>query len=248
MLAFGTVALAIFTLVTLLVTPRDNTAIIDEARTTATQQHNDTLGALTKTESTIAALKSQAGVLRDQLNEMMISRRAWVSADFAVVDQISMQDGSVPIHLRITMRNTGRSPANATNINTEAITLIDDANITPERLEYAILRLIYSKEVSALARPYSRGDTKIIDYTFALDKDKIDKYWSKQPTMKPFITPFLAIICIAYAEIGDAAIHHTSSVISIGTPTGAMGIRTDIPIPANQVILRSFPFGAIPPD
>jgi hypothetical protein len=85
-LALGTVALAVFTLAALLVTHADNKAIIDEAITTATQQHNDTLGALTKTDSTIAALKLQADVMRGQLNEMLISRRAWVSADFAVVD------------------------------------------------------------------------------------------------------------------------------------------------------------------
>ena len=64
------VATAFAAILTLIVTHRDNLAIIEESRRTADQQHTDTLAALGKTDATISAIQGQADIMRDQLGVM----------------------------------------------------------------------------------------------------------------------------------------------------------------------------------
>ena len=59
-LALGTVALGIVSLVALLVTHADTRGLIKQTRIASDQQHTDTLTALGKTDATITAMKSQA--------------------------------------------------------------------------------------------------------------------------------------------------------------------------------------------
>jgi hypothetical protein len=244
LLALGTVALAFFTRQALLVTHADNKAIIAEARTTATQQHNDTLAALAKTDSTIAALNAQANVMRGQLNEMDIARRPWVTANIAPTDQITTQDGSISISTLITLRNTGQTPAIRTNIHGEGfpiMTMITNHWTESERVcETADKGVKMNMTTSPTVFP---GEIKLpLKYTFQVPKDKIDDYNKHFAGMNGMIHLAL-LICLSYTEYGNAPIHHTSFAFRF------LGIRiTDLPIPSNKFIPVDAPFLTLPPD
>ena len=80
-LALGTVALAIVSLIALLVTHADTRVLIKQTRLASDQQHIDTLTALRKTDATITAMKTQADIMRGQLDQMRSEGRAWVSIE-----------------------------------------------------------------------------------------------------------------------------------------------------------------------
>jgi hypothetical protein len=108
-LALGTAALAIFSLVTLLVTHADTRRLIKEARIASKQQHTDTLTALGKTDATIAAMKSQAEIMQGQLDEMRTDRRAWVGPLIGkLTDALKFNQEAQMV---ISLQNTGREPA-----------------------------------------------------------------------------------------------------------------------------------------
>jgi len=118
LLALGTAALAIFSLVTLLVTHADTRRLIKEARIASKQQHTDTLTALNKTDAQIAALQEQAKTMSNQLNlsrdEFAATQRPWISIDsMKPVAPLSFVNGGSDLvgTLNFVLTNSGRTLA-----------------------------------------------------------------------------------------------------------------------------------------
>jgi hypothetical protein len=109
-LALGTVALAIVSLIALLVTHADTRVLIKQTRLASDQQHIDTLTALRKTDATITAMKTQADIMRGQLDQMRSEGRAWVSIE-PFLGNVTWNKDGVSINLKFTMKNTGKLPA-----------------------------------------------------------------------------------------------------------------------------------------
>jgi hypothetical protein len=118
LLALGTAALAIFSLVTLLVTHADTRRLIKEARIASKQQHTDTLTALNKTDVQIAALQEQAKTMSNQLNlgrdEFAATQRPWISIEsMKAFAPLSFVNGGSDIvgSFNFVLTNSGRTPA-----------------------------------------------------------------------------------------------------------------------------------------
>jgi hypothetical protein len=82
-----------------------------EAKRGADQQHSDTRDALRKTDATIAALESQAGVMRGQLDEMRADQRPWVSAKISFASPLVYDTKGLSSSFSFDLRNTGKQPA-----------------------------------------------------------------------------------------------------------------------------------------
>jgi hypothetical protein len=117
-LAGGTVALAIVTLVALLVTHADTRGLIKRTRIASDQQHTDTLTALNKTDAQIAALQEQAKTMSNQLklsrDEFAATQRPWISIDsMTPFAPLSFVNGGSDLAgtLEFVLTNSGRTPA-----------------------------------------------------------------------------------------------------------------------------------------
>jgi hypothetical protein len=107
-----------FSLLTLVVTHRDTTRLIKEARVASNQQHQDTLAALAKTDATITAMQEQARIMSNQLrvsqDEFTATQRPWISMDSAKPfgPLIFVNGGSdIGGSLNFVLTNSGRTPA-----------------------------------------------------------------------------------------------------------------------------------------
>jgi hypothetical protein len=103
----------------MIVSHSDTRSLIKDEKYASAQQHNDTLAALAKTDSTISALKTQADTMRNQLAEMRNDKRAWLSPSTLNIRQI-WGTGEHPddyVEIAVTMLNTGREPAIDTSLS-----------------------------------------------------------------------------------------------------------------------------------
>jgi hypothetical protein len=83
-----------------------------QGRIAADQQHADTLTALSKTDVTIAALNSQVGIMRGQLDEMRAGQRPWVSLNTALKSGLVWNKDGLPMfNISYKIRNVGKTPA-----------------------------------------------------------------------------------------------------------------------------------------
>jgi hypothetical protein len=98
-----------------------------DARIAAGQQHTDTVTALSKTDTNIAALKEQSTTMHDQLDEMREERRAWVGPVSAGFPNGPPQVGK-PSTVIVQYHNTGREPAIdvTSDLSPSVITIAED--------------------------------------------------------------------------------------------------------------------------
>jgi hypothetical protein len=102
---------AIFALLTIIVTHVDTMRVIKAARAAATQQHDDTVVALRKTDAAVAESRRLADAANKSANLAEAAARAWVAAvrfEFA-----HSSDTAEPLKVRIATQNVGREPARA---------------------------------------------------------------------------------------------------------------------------------------
>jgi hypothetical protein len=123
LLASGTILLAMFSLLTLFVTHCDTTRLIEDPRVASTQQHNDTLAALTKTTDVVsethaladAAQKTaNAAIQANQLtlNTFVAGQRPWVLYDDArPTSPLVIGDDRLSLEFTLLVKNYGHSPA-----------------------------------------------------------------------------------------------------------------------------------------
>jgi hypothetical protein len=93
----------------------DTNRALRDAQTVAERQHEDTLTVLGKTDSQIAALQTQAEIMRGQLNIMVDQKRPWVGTHISLLDPVIFTDWNnnkgVNIRLKFVLKNYGDSPA-----------------------------------------------------------------------------------------------------------------------------------------
>jgi hypothetical protein len=96
---------------------RDTNRALKEARTTAAQQHTNTLAALDKIDATINALNGQADIMRGQLDEMRLQlsavQRAWIKITEIKLATPGLRidnDGAL-LQISLKVRNTGNIPS-----------------------------------------------------------------------------------------------------------------------------------------
>jgi hypothetical protein len=149
----------------MIVSHSDTRSLIKDEKYASAQQHNDTLAALAKTDSTISALKTQADTMRNQLAEMRNDKRAWLSPSTLNIRQI-WGTGEHPddyVEIAVTMLNTGREPAIDTSLSVAPQFLkIDDIRRlgnTSTLLAIADIPLINENESCADIRPIATGIT-----------------------------------------------------------------------------------------
>lgn len=159
------VATASAALLAMIVSHSDTRSLIKDEKHASTQQHNDTLAALTKTNDTISALKTQADTMRNQLSEMRNDKRAWLSPSTLDIRQI-WGTGEHPddyVEIVVTMLNTGREPAINTSFSVvPEVFKIDDIKRlgnTSTLLAITDIPLIKENASCADIRPIATGIT-----------------------------------------------------------------------------------------
>jgi hypothetical protein len=104
-------ATAVVALLTMIVTHVDTMRVIKATRTAATEQHNDTVVALGKTDAAIAESRRLADAANKSANLAEAASRAWVAPirfEFA-----HPNDATDPLKVRVVIQNVGREPARA---------------------------------------------------------------------------------------------------------------------------------------
>jgi hypothetical protein len=104
-------------------THRDTVTAITEAHTSANQQHQDTLSALSKTDANIAALNGQASIMNDQSrvsrDEFTATNRPWISIDSMKISSplVFGDNGNITVSVQFSLTNSGHTPAIFVNPN-----------------------------------------------------------------------------------------------------------------------------------
>jgi hypothetical protein len=112
LLAAGTILLAMFSVLTLVVTHSDTARLIEEARVASKQQHDDTLTALRKTDATIAAMQTQADIMR-------AAQRPWVKVALQIAGPLTFTSEEARVLIAFVLTNAGNSPAINVDVNPE---------------------------------------------------------------------------------------------------------------------------------
>jgi hypothetical protein len=129
LLAGGTILLAMFSLLTLFVTHRDTARLISDARVASKQQHGDTLMALQKTDATVAAMQTQADIMR-------AAQRPWVKVALEIAGPLTFTPEEARVAIAFVLMNTGNSPAVNVEVHPEvAQTIQPKQNFVAQMLE-----------------------------------------------------------------------------------------------------------------
>jgi hypothetical protein len=196
----------------------------------------------------IRAMNGQLTVMSGQLNEMEITRRPWITADFRIAGPLEMKDGALTAMLGIVLRNTGQTPAIRTDIAIDAfpIQAFDIANSIRSVCAREYTTLGYNISIGPSVFPGETKPTSI--YNFSIPKDKVAGY-RKTIYETVAIMPIVAL-CVGYTEFGSDSIHHTSVILRYRTIDDLTRETkwTELPIKTSDMVIQIVPVGNLPPD
>jgi hypothetical protein len=231
LLALGTAALAIFSLVTLLVTHADTRRLIKEARIASNQQHTDTLTALGKTDATIAAMKESNRINRESYT---YSQRAWVSCNVVMADDLIFDVNGASVTLGCVFNNTGHSPALKALFQARVIVDVRwdpqaEQNHVCADAETRIGADVFPGEPVANVRMAHIGDDKLKELR------KVGETLYYTAAILPSV-----VTCIGYRIIGDEKYHHTPRILTLSRQNKPINI-SDGTVPKSELTLKIWP-------
>jgi hypothetical protein len=196
----------------------------------------------------IGGMNGQLAVMSGQLNEMEITRRPWITADFHIAGPLEMKDGALTAMLGIVLRNTGQTPAIRTDIAIDAfpIQAFDIANSIRSVCTREDTTLGYNISIGPSVFPGEPKPTSI--YNFSIPKDKIAEY--RKTTYKTVAIMPIVALCVGYTEFGSDRIHHTSFILRYRTIDDLTRETkwTELLIKASDLMIQIVPVGNLPPD
>jgi hypothetical protein len=228
---------------------RDTQKALHDARTASDQQHADTIAAIGRTDSQIAALQGQTGVMQGQLAEMKVEQRPWVFASqINLAAPISRDVNGIRVSLAIIFTNSGHLPAIDVHVNLSAFAS------QPGNIAWfnGIEREACNQTGNHIGIPVFPGFTtpNASGWITYINNEDIIKATKELPDNFKKITP-LVIPCLVYKDPSGAD-HHTPyllDLIAVKNGQACCVVPTDSDeLAKSQIIIRQMLIGGMPPD
>lgn len=180
--------------------------------------------------------------------------RAWLSVDVVIDGPLVFRDRGVDLSVKYIIKNSGHSPANGVIVKAEIIspaTEIFDAPVKRqkeicEKISYDPGITIFHDTPETLGTHFVLSRQEM-EAQFAAYKKGPESVGADISKVVPSATPYL-IGCVDY-QINDSSRHQTGFIYYIQTydpaidRDGPVAIPIGKDIPANQLVLRKWPFG-----
>jgi len=201
-----------------------------------------------KRDATIAALKTQAGIMRGQLAEMQAGQRPWLFAQkIELSGAITRDTNGIRIPLGFTIANSGHLPASIVYVNLSAFAA-HPGNLTKyPALEHETC----DRSMSYIGiSVFPNFTTDPIGWTTYISNEDIADTTAHLPENFKVIVP-LIIACVVYKDPSSID-HHTPYALTLvavkdGRPCCVVPTDAD-ELTTSQIIIQHSVWSGMPPD